>query len=197
MCRRKAKVIHYQWQNKMVMWREMQGAAAVAVPVQALKEHMVHFLLCQMTVLPLWKTSIRASASLQDQRLQRGGKRVSESADDVWEFWHGCRMEYSLYLFFANWIISTEFHSLSFVSCSNIRTCITKLCHDIYLARRKCVKLIAGYYRTLIKYDFVSVNRSKAEVGSFGHWLGQVLWKKRTITKILWWTLQRKKWVPW
>jgi fumarate reductase subunit D len=61
----------------------MLGAAAVVVPVQALKEHMVHFLLCRMTVLPLWRTSIRASASLQDQRLQRGGKRVSETADIV------------------------------------------------------------------------------------------------------------------
>jgi hypothetical protein len=58
----------------------MQGAAAVVVPVQALKEHMVHFLLCQMTVLPLLKTNIRAPASLQGQRLQRGGKRVSEAS---------------------------------------------------------------------------------------------------------------------
>jgi hypothetical protein len=36
-----------------------------------------------MTVLPLWRTSIRASASPQDQKLQRGGKRVSETADVV------------------------------------------------------------------------------------------------------------------
>jgi hypothetical protein len=57
----------------------MQGAAAV-VPVQAMKEHMVHFLLCCMTVLPLWRTSIEAAASQQDQRLQKGGKRVRETA---------------------------------------------------------------------------------------------------------------------
>jgi hypothetical protein len=80
MYRKKAKVMHYQWQNKMVMRREMQGAAAVVVPVQALKEHMVRFLLCKMTVLPLWKTSIRVPACLQGQRLQRGGKRVSETS---------------------------------------------------------------------------------------------------------------------
>lgn len=81
----------------------MQGAAAVVVPVQALKEHMVHFLLCRMTVLSLWRTSIRASASPQDQRLQRGGKRVSETAYVVIRIWHGCRMEYTLYLLFANY----------------------------------------------------------------------------------------------
>jgi hypothetical protein len=35
--------------------------------------------LCKMAVHPLWRTSIKAPNSWLDQRLQRGGKRVSKT----------------------------------------------------------------------------------------------------------------------
>jgi hypothetical protein len=64
----------------------MLGAVAVAPVVdklQALREHRAHSLLttalCRMAVHPLQRKSIKAPASLRDQRLQRGGKRVSMS----------------------------------------------------------------------------------------------------------------------
>jgi hypothetical protein len=68
----------------MVTTREMLGAVTVAPAVdrlQTVKELRVfpHLRadLCRMAAHPLWKTSIKALTSQLDQRLQRGGKRVS------------------------------------------------------------------------------------------------------------------------
>jgi hypothetical protein len=70
----------------MATRREILGAVTIAPVVyrlQTLMELRVHSLLrtnlCRMAVQLLWRTSIKAPANLLDQRLQRGGKRVSKT----------------------------------------------------------------------------------------------------------------------
>jgi hypothetical protein len=70
----------------MVTSREVLVAVTVAPAVdrlQTVKELRVlpHMRadLCRMAVHPLWRTSIKAVTSQLDQRLQRGGKRVSNT----------------------------------------------------------------------------------------------------------------------
>lgn len=85
LCRRKVTRILFQRQNRMVIWKEtgMVAVVLIVARLHALREHGVHSCLktslCRMAVR-LQMTSIKVPVSLQDQRLQREGKRVSNTS---------------------------------------------------------------------------------------------------------------------